>query len=101
MASRLSVIPRRTLVLSLAICGAALFAAPAPAQVHGVHMGIGSSASTRTGISVRSNGRNGFARPVQRRFNNGSAFIAPWYFYPEYEYEPEPVAPEPAPMRVI
>src|ERR1700675_1924100 len=89
---------RLTVALPVAVLGAALFASSVPAQVRGMR---GSAPAPRRGISSRFGGRAGFTRAGHRRNFTDSAFLGAPYFYPDDEYDYEPVSPEAPPVQVV
>jgi hypothetical protein len=90
-------ISRLTIALPVALLGAALLAPSAPAQGRGMRA---FSAAPRSRSSFRFGGRDGLARPHQRRFLNESAFLFPPYYYPDDEFDYGPVGPEESPGQM-
>ena len=91
-----TVISRLTIALPAALFGAALFASSAAAQGHGMRA---SAPAFRSGGSFRLGGGNTHARP--RRPFNGSVLLSSPYFYPDYDYDYEPLTPGMAPVHVV
>jgi hypothetical protein len=92
-------ISRLTIALPVALLGAALLAPSAPAQGRGMRA---FSAAPRSRSSFRPSGREGLARPHQRRFLNEPAFLFPPYFYSDDDFDYGTVAPEePPPVQVV
>jgi hypothetical protein len=89
---------RLTIALPAAVLGAALFASSVPAQVRGMR---GSAPGPRTGVSSRFGGRTGFTHAGHRRNFTGSVFLAAPYFYPDDEYDNEPVSSVAPPVQVV
>lgn len=84
---------RLTIALSAAVLGATIFVSSAGAQMRGVRV---SAPAPRTGVPFRSGARSGFVRIRQHRVFPGSGFLSP-YFYPGYDYDYEPFAPQEPP----
>ncbi len=80
----MNMIPRLTLALPAAILGVALIAPSAPAQGRGAHA---SPAAVRSRSSLRIGGRNGLARPAQRRFLNEPGYLFAPYYFPDGELD--------------
>jgi hypothetical protein len=91
-------ISRFSLVLPVAMLGAALIAPLASAQRRGTHP---VEAGSRSRPSFRGGGREGLPRFAQRRFLNEPAFLFPPYLYPDDEFEYGPAGQESAPVQVI
>jgi hypothetical protein len=92
-------ISRLSITLAASIMAASLFAPAAPAQGRGAR---GSAGAPRARSSFGLNGREGLARPYQRRLLNDSGFFLPPYFYSDdAEFDNVPLEPGAIPVQLI